>query len=49
MSLVEHTGHATIVECAECGTVLNRREAFMVHGEAFCCVLHEVEYFVRTS
>lgn len=51
MSLVGHIGHighVFSVQCAECGEPIRRRDAFIVDGEAFCCVLHEVEHFVRT-
>lgn len=51
MSLVDHLGHLahfSSVQCAECGAAIPRRDAFIVDGEAFCCVLHEVEHFVRS-
>ncbi|WP_186377274.1 hypothetical protein [Curtobacterium pusillum] len=51
MSLVDHLGHighVTTVQCAECGVSIRRRDAFFVDGEAFCCVLHEVEHFFGT-
>ncbi|MGG7308119.1 hypothetical protein ACQXVK_13130 [Curtobacterium sp. AB451] len=50
MSLVDHLGHlahVATVRCVECGEPIRRRDALMVDGEAFCCVLHEVEHFVR--
>lgn len=47
MSVVDHLGHivhSQSAQCAECGQVMRRRDAFIVDGDAFCCVLHEVEY-----
>lgn len=47
MSVVDHIGHivhTSMVRCAECGDSIRRRDAFFVDGEAFCCVLHEVEH-----
>lgn len=47
MSVVDHLGHivhSQSVQCAECGQAMRRRDAFIVDGRAFCCVLHEVEY-----
>ncbi|MGY2899949.1 formylmethanofuran dehydrogenase subunit E [Curtobacterium sp. PvP017] len=51
MSLVDHLGritHRSVVHCAECGDPIPRRDAFVVDGESFCCVLHEVEHAVRS-
>jgi len=51
MSIVDHIGHlgrVATVACDECGAIVRRRDAFLVDGAAFCCVLHEVEHFVRT-
>lgn len=52
MSLVEHLGaigHRATVACAECGATVRRRDAFLVDGDAFCCVLHEVEHASRAA